>query len=472
MAKDITNDTIENKPYMRYRITSTLPERGAGFSIKRAVNAYLTAQGFSGRVTDFVASNDNFEAIVEIFDNGNYRFDPTVLRDHILKSGRLPTDRNIRPGEKDIEIRSLPCDAVISVLEKSKDQIGYEKSLEQFQKRIVEGEATIQSLTESLAGRQKAINQIVIEKNDLERRLANSAPKVYDTPENALSNCYFTCDSTILLESAIDLDRLQKDGLLGLFTCNGNAPVAYAAFLNNQYKTQFENDSAVDKWKELMKKTQTWEDTQEAKKLEEERKRLATDEEVLSLAREKGASSEVLALLDKTIAEEKLRYETFEAGLVDSKSIFDSQRQLYSQLDEVRAKYEEFRDICERSRKRTEKNIFLEGIVGIQTGSLPSISVVIPALVGLDPIEGYVHSLVSEFEVPNVKVQKTADNESVKFSISYASVSMADSDLRTRGRKLVESFIRDSLFRELGIKMKLITLEETKTPENAVRSLS
>ena len=104
---------MERQPYVRYKITAEVTEKGTAYSFKQAIMTYLSNHKLLGRVNEFNATSGGFEGILELFPGGSMDLNMTALIDHVQTSGRLPTNKKHKP--KNIIISPIPIDSIESI---------------------------------------------------------------------------------------------------------------------------------------------------------------------------------------------------------------------------------------------------------------------------------------------------------------------------------------------------------------------
>ncbi len=100
---------MEKQPYVRYKITADVTEKGTAYSFKQAIMTYLSNHKLEGRVNEFNATSDKFEGVLELFPGGSMDLNMTALMKHIQTSGRLPTNKKCKP--ENIKITPIPMDS-------------------------------------------------------------------------------------------------------------------------------------------------------------------------------------------------------------------------------------------------------------------------------------------------------------------------------------------------------------------------
>jgi len=88
----------QKSPYVRYRIFSDdSRDVGVGIAVKRAIDSFINNHGYEGKVTVGEKTSNRFSMVLQIFEGGNPDLLINALRDHITKSGRLPTNQSYKP---------------------------------------------------------------------------------------------------------------------------------------------------------------------------------------------------------------------------------------------------------------------------------------------------------------------------------------------------------------------------------------
>ncbi len=101
---------MERRPYVRYKITADVTEKGTAYSFKQSIMTYLSNHKLEGRVNEFNATSDRFEGVLELFSGGSMDVNMTALMKHIQTSGRLPANKKSKP--ENIEITPIPIDSI------------------------------------------------------------------------------------------------------------------------------------------------------------------------------------------------------------------------------------------------------------------------------------------------------------------------------------------------------------------------
>ncbi len=161
---------MERQPYVRYKITADVTEKGTAYSFKQAIMTYLSNHKLEGRVNEFNATSGGFEGILELFPGGSMDLNMTALIDHVQTSGRLPTNRKHKP--KNVIISPIPIGSVESPQIYNPDNVNnFEETLNRHytEKRNLEKELENKTKDAEIAREESTIAKMLYV--DLEERV-------------------------------------------------------------------------------------------------------------------------------------------------------------------------------------------------------------------------------------------------------------------------------------------------------------
>lgn len=463
------------KPYLRYSISGDVSDRGIAYCVKQAANVFLKTHGFDGHVIEVDASSSKFGAVLELFDNGKYDFDALALNEHLIVSGRLPSRESIRPS---IVLKPLACDAIIQINQDSPDHIAYEKSLEQFRgqlkekdERLKQRDSTIKDLNSVLQERQGRIDEGDGKLSLLEKKIAETQtmqPMQCATARDAVLNGYFREAHDTYMELSIDLAHLEESGNMEFFEKRvGREKVFFAEYVNSIYGTQFRSDKELDKWKKKMEKSDSWQDLEEVKKIEQKKTRYLSGDRVIELVAETNMPDEVLALIRTKMNEGKAKVEGLEREIGAIRDKFEQDKVLAGSLGDARVRYNQLENILENSARRKKAGVTLPVVIEVYQDQ-PGITLFMPYDDSKCSLEnlfyGVIQKNVQGFVPEGTELTRVVKNNASGLTtyLSTNSENPGDQVMILSG-KLADEIRENKIFRALGVQTTVTVISDVRT---------
>jgi hypothetical protein len=472
-------ESNERAPYVRYSISTPVKDKGIAYTIKKSINTFLQAHNFDGHVTDLRASSDQFDAVIELYDNGNYDFNVEALYEHLSTSGKLPTSKSIRPDISTIKIKPLPCGQELRIMQENKNAIGFDKVIIDYIHQIREKEdaiknkeITINDLQEVLRERQETLSEKDKRLATLEQRLKEATPKQYKDAINAVINGYLRNSLEVFIDLSVDLQDLSDSGNYHLYAeSKGRREFSFATYLNIIKAAKFENEAEFETWKQKIAQATTWQETEEAKKLNELKQHYEADQEILKLAETKKVSPEILEMLKTKINQDKEKVENLDIEFKKIQKNFEEQRELYSQVEELKEKYKSFQRVSESSRKRKEVDTELPIIMSVYTQQ-PGIGLYLP----LDDSKSAIEKILRGSFDYALKDKHSSETKRLQLNggtmlFVNLETKMNTNEVLNEAQKLSDELIQNSMFEALGVRTKVSMICESETKRQKLYSL-
>ena len=373
------------QPYVRYSIEADVNDKGIGFSIKRAIQAFLKSHSMEGLVTDFNPSSDHLEAVLEVYDNGNPDLNMSALIEHVHKSGRMPSNRKVVPT---VKIKPIPLgkglDNVI-VPEKATDDLYWQKTIESvrenYEGRIKGLETELSMLTHSLAQRQTSVDELATQKKNLEARL-NAKDVTFDSPLTAILNGYLRDAASLIFDA--DADWTKLDGDRKIFVNLRKNITDKISYVNSKYGLSFKSEQDFEDWRSNIGQYSKWEETPEGQNAVKEKNQLAINLKVFEDAQKAGASEDVIRALRPLVSEDKVKESERKAESV--KENFDESKAKCDAVKDSDKSYAVFRAVqitsAEREKSGRDFPIVMHFGQAKRFGlkSLPSLQIYLPSV--------------------------------------------------------------------------------------------
>lgn len=396
MAKDNKPHTEhDRKPFMRLKIFGEVYAKGVGFTAKKSVMAFMGNHGFEAKFSDVAVTSDYFEGILEIYDNGRIPdFNVSALYEHLRVSGMLPSQESMRPN---LKIVPLPCDFVISEVSSSghegcqRTMDGLNLKLKGLDSRLGDQERVITNLTATLEQRQTVLGAKEKTIADLELRITRTAPVQYDDPALSVVNGCLVRGAEYLFDASEDFDALAKSNNLAVF---GNSQeLSYVEFVNSKYGLKFEKEDDVNEWMQKMRTIKSPEDLPEYRDVNSQRKQFDVNKSILQIAKEQGASPEIINAIEKSVGESETRVQALDESLRKLESQYAAEIKVFEAIKQPEQDYKQFKAIVEQSNARRAPEKQLIFLADVKEGNA---RVYFPFIGGKIGIDAYVRDRVSQ----------------------------------------------------------------------------
>lgn len=361
------------KPYSRYEIKAELKDKGVGYEIKKAITTFLDLHSLTGKVLISDITSTVFNATLELYDSGKNDFNIQHLSNHLETSGRMPIIPSNKPK---ITIKPISCDYSLSAVQKTQENVAWEKTIQELNEKISKKEDSISDLARTLTERQKTINEQSSHIKTLEQRLSSDSPKKNINAIDALIDSYIISESENIYEVSSDYMSLSNINKKALETLN-NKPLNFISYLNYRTGLNFGSESEYNDWKNSMLENLSWEETPSGKTTLSELAPLEADKKLLETAEALNASKEVIDALKKRVKEEKSLRDSLNSNIQRQKENFKKGSEAYSHLGEIQKDFSSFSKVYSNSLERKKKNSEISVLVHTKKGHtkmyLPSI---------------------------------------------------------------------------------------------------
>jgi uncharacterized coiled-coil protein SlyX len=385
----------EKKPYVIYEINASLHDKGVGYSIKKAVNAFLATHNLEARVTDFEAHSDRMSARLEVFDNGNLDMNARALLDHINNSGQLPTKNTHKP---EITIIPIERDETPKIVQ-SADNILWQKTLEKIQHEFDEykkqhetertqKEQTIQYLSDSLNERQKVISRQGKEIKILEERIASAKPSVFNAPSDAIINTYLPKSEEAVFEVAADFVSINENKEREAIQKSDCTIFDYLRIIHGM---NFTTEQDYSLWKEKMSTPSYVQST--ITEYESKKNEIIAEKELLNIAEQKGVSGELLEFLKNKVAKSEETLKKIDENIKTTKETYQKEKEKYEKINEIENRFKQFKQIQEKAHERKLQHATLPVLVEIFGADAGQIT--IPMISSNDSFSDHLRSLAT-----------------------------------------------------------------------------
>jgi len=465
----VSVDSGSNQPYVKYEITADICDRGVGFTIKHSIGSFMQSHGYVHRMTEFQATSDSMTAVIELLDNGKYDFNMDALIKHLYASGRLPSKQEKQPK---ISLRPIPCLEHVSVIQQTRDDVAWKKVVEGLNEQLGSKEGVIQNLTDSLAQRQKELQEATRKNTDLERRVQGLAqrPIRFETPELAVVRSYLTGSLESLFYASADWEDLGE---------SRNAFVEFSGktffeYVKEKYGLDVKDASELNSWYGEMGKATGWDETKEAREYQEKKRTFAANKLVLEMAEKGQAGEGMISMIKKQIAEDEAKEHELESQIAASKGVFERDHGIYQAVKSDEQNYNQFGDIRAKSEARRADETELPILISMGSGDTPYLRAFVPTADKGSELEKHVHTRVASVlnlsedysVVMNEYDHKVNEheNEIMEFSVEPRTGIDAKKMKKDFGRffrylKRNEDKLReDPILNSLGMKLRVVTV--------------
>jgi len=440
------------KPYVRYEIFAEVFDVGVGVSIKRAIQSYLKANNFAGKITDFTKTSDRMSATLEMYYNGKADFNIKTLTEHIMKSGRLPLNKNMKPS---LEIIPVPCDYQI-ITEPSPTDISWQKLVEDLNKKTNDLEKESEDykkLSENQEGTIKRLNESLQERtgriSSLEEKLISLQSKTSSTAYSAILSLYLPQFADTLLEASSDWNSLTEKNRE--FFLNQENIKSIVDYLNIKYDLGL-NEEQFENWKKVMEETPSWEDSEKYKEIRKEKKNMNSIDLLIKQAEEMEAPEEIINIL-KEKAKEKSSDVDFEKIERESKEQFEKNKKIYLNIIEDEINYGALNTIKDSSNARIEKNSYIPVVCNVIRGT-NKIRITIPHIAEEELEQEIYNSVIKAIGAKERNFSEAIENNGV------FEVEIENEGNCVLTEDAINNIEKNKIFNKLGIPLEVIVLSE------------
>lgn len=375
------------KVFIRYEISADICNKGVGFNIKDAVGTFMSTHGHAYRMTEFKSVSDSMTAVIEFVDNGKYDFNMTALLEHIYKSGRLPTRANKQPK---IHLRPLPCSEHIEIVQPVRDDVGWQKTVQDLHQKLGEREGVIQNLTDSLSQRQRELGDSIRKNLELEQRVQGLAerPIRFATPELSVLKSYLPGSLESLFFASDDWENLGE---------NRNAFVEFSGrtfleYVEDKYGLTLKNDDELIEWYDKISVATNWNETPNAKEYQEKKRKIEANKSVLKIAEEGKADETMIAGIRVVVEADKVKEQELEAQVAASKGVFERDRGVCESVKSDERKYDELESFMSNANKRMESGAEFPILISMGSGNAPYLRAFVPSDNRNSELERHIHT--------------------------------------------------------------------------------
>ncbi|MEK6855029.1 MAG: hypothetical protein AABX73_02295 [Nanoarchaeota archaeon] len=405
----------EKRPYVSYVIRADIDDKGIAYTIKRAVLSFLEHHGLEGKVSDFKATSNRFEANLLIYKSDKPDLNSLALRDYIDTSGKLPSQLKKRP---EIEINPTTQEEISAFLENQGERIVSEgtrtddewvlafqevakknsEEASKYQGRIDELEQRVNLLNKTITERQRLLEGEQKKRKSLESRLSEVVAIEFDSALSAIIDGYVAKGLEAFFNIFVDHSTLEENEDTSFLLENSHRTDIPGLFeyVNRKIFTDFKSDEDIDRWKRYMEEASSWENSQQGRKLLEEKKNLEKDYKFIGMV-ERGEidlSEGTLKLIKETISDKKI--EDIEDRIEKYKSIFVLETEKYGRLEELKKKHGQFLTVFNNSKKRLAEEVEIPIVVHVSLGESPDLSIYVPSFDVRNPLNLYLEKLIGD----------------------------------------------------------------------------
>jgi hypothetical protein len=444
--------SMSNRPYVRYSVSADVTDKGIGYEIKKAVDTFLKSHGYQGHVVVKKATSDRFEGVIELFysKGGKPDFNVIALTEHVFNSGRLPSTEAYRPDR--IDIVPLPCDLQLSIVEESPDNEHWARTVSELNDQIRAQEQSLSHYNVLLGERQNALDQQALRIINLEDRVKESAPKIYDSPLQAVIDGWLANSSyaETLDDISEDYDKIVGTGNLDILLASDKIPTL-VEYLNKIYSADFKTKEEFDAWKEEMSNTTKLEDREEYKTLVGKKNQFEANNALLAMAEKTGASPQIVESIKSNVESGKAEYQQIDNVIGEMKSRYESEKRKFESATNPETKYATLREVMERADARRKQNAEIALVAHLTSEKT---RIFIPSITKEKALENYLHGVIGgRIFVDDYVLNEPNDGFYISLD-SNVSGTVASERLLQR----IPEF--DSVVKALGVKIKIASLSE------------
>jgi len=447
----------QKSPYVRYRIFSDdSRDVGVGIAVKRAIDSFINNHGYEGKVTVGEKTSNRFSMVLQIFEGGNPDLLINALRDHITKSGRLPTNQSYKPT---INIEPIPCNGGVQVVQESADHLAFQKEREGYVKKIDEKEDDIANLTRAIGARQRVIDEQSSRLKTLESALKCSSATEYTNPFDLLAHTYLPKSIDDLIEATDDYETLLKSENESFFVSPAQeGEISFLTYLDKRYGLKFKSKEEFEKWRKKMSSSKTWDETPEARELNSSIAKINADVKLYEIAKSSGASEETLNFLKQSVEANKPKFLELKSSGESSSKDFEKSRKAYELIASKNPEeaYNQLMIVLGRSDARSRKQSDLPIIATTKPGTeLKVLRFYLPTFDYASVLEQHLHNLIESSIVPKKDYRISQSNYDEQIRILDIE-STKEKRLSLDYTKLT----KDPIFNALGLKPRILAVKE------------
>jgi hypothetical protein len=444
--------SMSNRPYVRYSVSADVTDKGIGYEIKKAVDTFLKSHGYQGHVVVKKATSDRFEGVIELFysKGGKPDFNVIALTEHVFNSGRLPSQESYRPDK--IDIVPLPCDLQLSIVEESADNQQWERVVSELHDQIKAQEQSLGHYNNLLGERQELLDKQALRITNLEDRVKESAPKIYDSPLQAVVDGWLANSSyaETLDDISEDYDKIVGTGNLDILLASDKIPTL-VEYLNKVYSADFKTKEEFEAWKSEMSNTTKLEDREEYKTLVSKKNQFEANSSLLEMAQKSGASPQIVESIRTNVESGKAEYQQIDTTLSEIKSRYESEKKKFESVTNPESKYIVLREVMESAETRRKQNAEIALVAHLTSEKT---RIFMPSIIKEKALESYLHGAVGR-RIFEGEYALTEPEDGF-----YISLDSNVSGAVASGRILQGIPEFNSVVKALGVKIKIASLSE------------
>jgi len=388
---------MDLQPYVAYRVTADIADKGIGFTIKKAITNFFGHHNIFGKVTEFQASSGQFECVVLLY-NGN-DLNKSALESFITNSGRLPSEQRARPA---LEITALrPEEYLDDFREKLRTFEQQNATVTQLNSDHEKDKSTlhkkIDELTKLLDNRQKALGDKEREITQLKYTLERVTPVNFATPLEATLKGYLKNAIDVLLEAHIDYASLESSQDLPFYlSIAGRAEQpTFAEYIKHKTGRSFSSDEALELWSQNLAHAASWEQSCVAQALLEKRDQIEKDYSFLKTAEQTGISKNIIDAMRAALGDQTVG--AIDIAINESQAEFIKEKDAHAKIESLTEPYQKLISIYQESSKRRKKESTLPIIAHVAVGKTPAVTIYLPIFSEEDSLHSRLKEEISRF---------------------------------------------------------------------------
>ena len=372
----------EEKPYVAYRLSADVKDKGIGFCIKKAVTTYLQHNNLTGKLCETKATSDQFEGVLHIYPNGNLDLNMNALVAHIEGSGRMPSKESrkptihiepVIPAEYGQLVERAPV-ASDDQWVKTVDQLhtAHAQEVEGFQQRA-------SSLTHAVEGQKRLLEDKDGKIRSLEARLKTMSETEFDSPLKAVIDGYLRKGLETFWPVYIDHEMITSNDDVDFFIrCSvGERRPAFFEYINDKHKRTFKSDEDLFEWQQKTQTYDSWRVTPNGMAVLAGFAAYECDLHAVQAAEKSQASPAMIDAMRSVLTKHDVP--SIEAKKVTCEREHAEDRAMFGTLSSLRESYWELLQVLDNSSKRREAKSAMMLLVHRIQGSESKVSVYMPS---------------------------------------------------------------------------------------------
>jgi len=457
-------------PYVSYRISAQIKEKGIGHNVKNTIKSFFDSRGVSHKIKDTKISSKEFDCVVELHSYEN-DYNIHALSQHLDSSGRIPDKKGLKPT---FSITAVPYEYFRPSIEEYKnventkvEDIVWQKTVKDLESKIRAGEKQIDDLSRALGERQKVIDSQNNKIQTLEKIIKKPSTDNLKNPiEFILETCY-NQSSEHLINAIADYDKLQ--GLdYNFYKLYHRQKLNFLNFINLIAETNFTNELEFHAWKKRLGDCEgKFEKSEDGREITKKLTKIEADREILELAKKSGADEEIIKLADAKVSGSKLEYQRLKNSYEKLHDKFLEHRNKYFNVMQNEEFYEPVLEVIENAKFRREAGANIPIFTRVKTDREKHFMIYYPNLFGFDAVlERDISQEIGSFLIDyhKYKMEKNKFGEFGTIAIvSPIKEKQKDYDFPKimekikKGSKIMNN---DPLFNFLGIPAKVFSIVE------------